>query len=216
MFGWLRRDRTQLAEGQRKVLEALADYVPYSPPEWNSDTKSLHDASAEYRAFFFDNRELRVETFSRFIAKFSVAANFDEAGTRAVSAWCPLYADLLVDGLERDSVADTYYEFACPWTGTMIGLNVIFDLGIYIGECVLARNTKLKWLPSRGPEARILAHPIFGQKYHRPFDPIKWSYVLCRNICIAKRKIERRRRYPGTEFVSPDYLYGHVRAQAIL
>jgi hypothetical protein len=44
MFGWLGRTPPPPREQQRQVAQALAEYPPYAPPEWNPDTKSLGDA----------------------------------------------------------------------------------------------------------------------------------------------------------------------------
>jgi hypothetical protein len=32
-----------------------------------------------------------------------------------------------------------------PWIEERLGFNVIFDLGIFFGECVIGRNQRLKW-----------------------------------------------------------------------
>jgi hypothetical protein len=146
MFGWLRRAPTLPTEQQSRVLDALTDYPPYAPPEWNPNIQSGEEATNEYRAFFFENRDRRLEALRGFLAKFDVAFSLDDTEAAAVSAWCPLYADLLVDEFTK-SVFDAYHDFAWSWTGTLLGLNVVFDLSLYVGECILYRNQKLKWTP---------------------------------------------------------------------
>jgi hypothetical protein len=190
MAAWLRRNPPPLKEEKRRILEALADYPPYTPPNWNSEAQSAKDVSDEYKAYFLDNRNRRVETLRQFLAAFDVGLNLDDSGVQAVSAWFPLYADLLVDGLhhqEADDIWCAYHWFQAPWTNRLIGLNPIFDLGIYVGEYLLSRNSRLKWLPVLGPERNSGAnHPIFGQRCRRPFDPIRWTYTECKNIYSAR------------------------------
>lgn len=190
MAAWLRRRPPPLTEQKHRVLEALVDYPRYTPPIWSSETQPVQDASEEYRTYFFDNRSRRIEALRRFLAVFNVGLSLEDSGVQAVSAWCPLYADLLVDGLEHKESEDiwsAYHWFQAPWTGRLLGLNTVFDLGIYMGECLLSRNPRLRWLPVIDPEPNSGAsHPIFGQRNRRPFDPIKWIYTECKNIHSAK------------------------------
>lgn len=196
MFAWLHRKPTPASEDERRVRDALAGYPLYDPPRWTSEDQPVRPIIDEYRAYFLDNRNRRVEALSRFLAKFDVALSVDDEGVRAVSAWCPAYADLLVDGLEHyyenDAIWHAYHSFEAPWTGPLTGLNPIFDLGVYLGECMLSRNPRLKWMPLLDPELnKGASHPIFGQRSGRPFDPIKSTYTDCKNIHsarMAKRK----------------------------
>lgn len=208
MFTWLRRKTPPVAEEKRRVLDALADYPPYSPPKWNAEVQSIGDAANEYRAYFFDNRKHRVEALRRFLAKFDVELNRDDDGVKAVSAWCPVYADLLVEGLghhESEAVWCAYHWLQTPWMGPLIGLNPAFDLGVYMGECLLHRNPRLKWLPVRNPDPdRGASHPIFGRRCGRPFDPIKWIYTECGNIHSARMAKEKP---------SLTRLYGRIKAR---
>jgi len=210
MFRWLHREPRIPAEQEQRVLDALVGYPPYEPPEWNPDTKSLMEANAEYKAFFFANRIRRIEIFRAFLAKFDVASNLDDAGIMATSEWCPLYADLLVHGLESDTVWSAYHGLAASWTGPLLGLNAIFDLGVYYGECLLLRNSRLRWHPSRGPEPNTAAHPIFGQRNRRPFDPVDWMYTWCKNVRSAKLASSG----PAKQFTNGTALSRHIHAQA--
>jgi hypothetical protein len=209
MFGWLRRAPSPRMEQRSRVSNALADYPPYTPDAWDDDPDRIEHAT--YTKFFLENREDRLAALRIFLAKFDVAPDLDDAGLMAVSAWCPLYADLLVDSLETDAVWSAYHQFAAAWVGPLLGLNAIFDLGVYCGECVLLRNPKLKWQPLRGPD-HYVQHPILGQKYQRSFDPVGWMYVICRNIYNEKTWDYARIGGPLTK---KDDLYRHIHWQAI-
>jgi hypothetical protein len=215
MFRWLRRSTTHLSEDKRRITEALLGYPPYSPPDWNPDTKSFQEANIEYMTFFFDNLVLRKEALRVFLSKFDTVLNFDDSSVLAVSAWCPRYADLLVDDLQSELVWSAYHRFDAPWIGPLLGLNAIFDLGVYFGECLLSLNSRLKWEPLRAPDGGMAGHPIFGQRGHRPFDPMKWIYVECKNIRAAKlAQAMRLVHRPGNTFLSGTRLYKQMHAQS--
>jgi hypothetical protein len=212
MFGWLRRTPPAPTEQQRQLALALAEYQPYAPPDWNPDTTSFGDASAEYKEYFLNSRQVRLEALRLFLAKFDVPLSLDDAGLMAVSAWMPVYADLLLPNLNDDSVDDAYCGFTASWTGTLSGLNPIFDLGVYYSECLWSRRTKLKWLIYRGPDGPSATHVISGLFGGQLFDPIHWTYVECRNIRNAKRAI--RKRLPYAHLPKPDHLFHRVHGQA--
>jgi hypothetical protein len=190
MFAWLHRKPAPASQDKRRVRDALAGYPPYDPPRWTSEDQPAQPIIDEYRAYFLDNRNRRVEALSRFLAKFDIALSLDDEGVKAVSAWLPTYADLLVDGLqqqESDDIWCAYHYFDPPWIGPLTGLNPIFDLGVYMGECMLSRNPRLKWMPMLAPEPnKGASHPIFGQRSGRPFDPINSTYTECKNIHFAR------------------------------
>jgi hypothetical protein len=190
MFTWLRRKPAPPSEEKLRVIDALIDYPPYAPPLWNSDTQSMKDAHEAYVSYFLANRERRIDALRVFLAQFDVALSLEDSGVKAVSAWLPVYADLLVDGLQHQESEDlwrAYNWFQAPWTGTLVGLNPIFDLGVYMGECMLKRNPRLKWTPYINPELnRGALHHIHGQRSGRPFDPVKCTYTECKNIHSAR------------------------------
>jgi len=209
MFGWF---RPHIREQRRQVSAALVGYPPYEPPKWDVDQELMGEATIEYRQFFLAERSRRLEALGSFLGKFGVDPNLDDAGIMAVSVWYPAFADLLATGLEKDTVLAAYREFGSPWIGDLLGLNTIFDLGVYFGECMLLRNRRFEWKPIRGPER--VSHNIFGQKSGRPFDPIDYMHTRCRNI-QATKKPTIFSPTSGTEFIKPDALYkvihGHLR-----
>ncbi|MGO4686233.1 hypothetical protein AB4Z24_22095 [Hyphomicrobium sp. 2TAF46] len=59
-----------------------------------------------------------------------------------MSRWCPLNSGCLSDNLRDKKLHDAFYRLSQPWEGEFLGLNAIFDLGIFLGECVICRNRK--------------------------------------------------------------------------
>jgi hypothetical protein len=212
MFAWLRRAPPAPTKQQRQLALALAEYPPYAPPDWNPDTKSFHDANVEYEEYFFGSRQMRLDALRAFLGKFDVALGLDDVGLMAISAWMPVYADLLLPNLDDDAVEDAYRSFTPSWMGTLSGLNPIFDLGVYYAECLWSRRTKLKWLIVRGPDGPGVTHFISGLFGGRLFDPFHWTYVECRNIRNAKRAI--RKRIPHTNLPKSDHLFLRIQGQA--
>ncbi|MGJ4993865.1 hypothetical protein ACQR0Z_05610 [Bradyrhizobium sp. HKCCYLS3077] len=210
MFSWLSRRRTSALSSEKlRVLDALRGYPPYTPPIWNSYAQSAESANEEYVRYFIDQRHPRLQALRRFLEKFDVAQGFTDQNIREVSTWLPTYADLLVDGLqhqESDALWRAYNWFEAPWTGSLLGLNVVFDIGIYMGECIIYRNPKLQWRPHVAPEPMSGAsHFIDFPKRRRPFNPMKWSYTECKNIHSAKE---------NRETWSEDSFYGNIVARA--
>ncbi len=207
MFAWLRRKPAPPSEEKLRVIEALVDYPVYAPPIRRSKAQSLKEAHDAYTTYFFENRSERVAALRKFLAKFDVTLSLDDANVKAVSAWCPVYADLLVDGLqhqESDELWCAYNWFEVPWTGAMIGFNPIFDLGVFMGECILSRNPRLKWRPLVNPELGKGASHIIYSSSGRPFDPMKWTYTECKNVHSA--------RITRTNW-SETRLWGYMQAQ---
>lgn len=215
MFDWLRRAPAPPTEQQRQVWQALSEYPLYAPPEWDPDTKSMHDACVEYQKYFFGSKTQRLDALSSFLAKFDTTLGLDDAAILAVSAWMHDYSDLLVRDFKDHATIEAYWGFSAPWTGELAGLNPIFDLGIYHAECLWARRTMLRWIVGRGPQKNVTTHLISGLPgTGKPFNPMINAYGQCHNIYFAKKGV--RQRFPGAEASlehKRDTLYRLIRSQ---
>jgi hypothetical protein len=190
----------------------------YAPPEYKADqtVESMRAASAEYSEFFFDCMPVRQEALRAFFASFDVALSTDDIGVAAVSAWMPEWADLLVNASDD---GHPYARLEVPWAGKLRGLNVIFDLGFYYGECLWVRRTKLKWRAHRGPDANgnlWTWHLIDGLDLSgRPFDPFHFAFGKCWDVRHAKMLVQKG--WPGaTQSLSlrGDVFSRYLRAHA--
>ncbi|MGJ5181049.1 hypothetical protein ACQR16_29230 [Bradyrhizobium oligotrophicum] len=207
MLSWFGRRPAAPSPEQLRVLDALAGYPPYAPPVWKSYDQSDVSANEDYVAYFFNQQDRRIEALRSFLGKLQVVLGFEDQKIKTVSAWCASHADLLVDGLqhqESEALWTAYNHFNTPWVESLVGLNVVFDLGVFMGSCIIARNPKLKWLPCVALEPMSVAsHFIHGQKGGRVFDPIKWTYTECKNVHSARFNAERWHE---------DRLYGTIDA----
>jgi hypothetical protein len=211
MFRWLRRDPRRLPEQRRRMLDGLADYPIYEPPHHqgpNFRHKAPDESMDEYRQstqeflargkenfiHLMAGRDERLAALQRFLYKFDVVSGTDEAGLRAVSAWCPGNCGTLVTDLRKTATRQAFFQFA-PWTGQWRGLNVIFDLSIFFGECIITRNQKLYWKylsgTSEGGYSNSSGYYVSGYKsFPDSFDAANYMYGLCTNDAAENLNVD--------------------------
>jgi hypothetical protein len=96
--------------------------------------------------YFLQQRALRLQCLRSFLKKFEIDATTDDSGLAAVSRWFDLYGGLLLHFRPRDtSSLNAFVSYAPPWTGEHLGINVVWDIGIYLGECIIARRRSAYW-----------------------------------------------------------------------
>jgi hypothetical protein len=227
MFGWFRREPTHVEERRHQMLDAVADYPVYQPPHRQGpnhpnrlrikgDEKYIHSfrdflaRGRENFEYFLENRETRLAALQAFLAKFDVKMSRDDAGLAAVSAWCPDNCGVLASKFRDNATRQAFFQMLEPWTGSRRGFNVIFDLGVFLGEAVIARNHHLSWDYRPGASddgsATLSGYQIIGFANKRDwFDPPQRMYGICLNAEDDLR-IER-----GGRFVREDTLVGAVR-----
>lgn len=207
MFGWLRRAPAPPTDQQRQVWQALSEYPPYAPPEWDPDTTSMHDACVEYQKYFFDSKPLRLEALRIFLAKFDTSLNFDDAGIMAVSVWMHGYANLLVRDLSDHATGEAYWGFSTPWMGALAGLNPIFDLGIYHAVPLVATDKAQMDRGARASEKCIGALYFWSPRHRKVVRPDdrdihELQQYLHRKRTSAKT-LPRCRRFVGAKARHP-------------
>jgi len=194
MFGWLRREPRHLADHCRRMLEALADYPVYEPLHRQGPNCPRHFPDQEMQefaargrdnfAYFMEHRAERLNALKGFLAGFGVSIDLQEPGLATVSTWLPGHCGALVPNLGRDETMQIFFRYLKPWEDNLRGLNVIFDLGIFFGECVLARNPRVHWInwpgASDNGEAAASALHLTGFKSRRDgLDPMGRMLYLC-------------------------------------
>lgn len=108
--------------------------------------------------FFKAQRAKRLDALRQLMGTFDIVVGYDEDTKVALDRWLAKYGALL-------SVSETGSSFLThqpEWTGQRLGLNVIFDFAIFIGEFA-ARDAVARM--EDGHEQRSRTHP------YRPLVP---------------------------------------------
>jgi hypothetical protein len=208
MFRWLRRDPPHDIEQRRRIFDALVDYPLYEPPHRQGPNnprhargqgeEAYHQFIQEYNArskqnfaYFMAHREQRLAALASFLRKFEVTIGVDDRGLSLVSAWCPGNCGALVPDLGSNATRQAFFQLA-PWTEKWRGLNVIFDLGIFLGECLLIRNEHLYWeffpRSSDDGSSNLSGYCIAGFRSIRHcIDAPECMYSVCENDASVQR-----------------------------
>jgi hypothetical protein len=220
VFSWLQKEPNHLIDHRRRMSQALIDYPAYEPLHRQGPNCPRHLPDQEAREFaargrenfshFIEHRKERLVALKAFLAKFGVAMDLEEKGLVAVSAWLPGNCSALVADLGKDETMQIFFRYLVPWEGDFRGLNVIFDLGIFFGECVIIRNPLLHWINrpgvSDGGYAVGSAFNIGGFKLRRDWlDPMTKMLYLS-----GDDEKDLRNTHPGQR-VRADRLVGTVR-----
>ncbi len=161
---WLRKLR---------LRDALREYPLYDPPHKVEERLLSREEATENFDYFMRVRQQRVAYFRAWLRRhFRAVVTFDENGVRALNRWGNKYGGLLLVLGPDGHPTDSYFTYDPPWTGENAGLNVLFDMGITLGEIVIAKCPKLRWdfdpisaiLPRK---ARILKRTP-GMSFQRP------------------------------------------------
>jgi hypothetical protein len=134
---------------RRKVWKLLPDYPIYTPPHksgWEKKDWITPAQAQENYAFFLEQKAKRVETLAQFLAEFGAQATLDDDGLVAVSEWMFRYGAYLRDTrrYRKHSIpAFENYEFV--WDGPLAGLNVMHDVYVFCGECIVEYHKDADW-----------------------------------------------------------------------
>jgi hypothetical protein len=144
--------RERLSKARLDLERALHDYPPYDPPHKVEERRLPKEKAAENFDYFMRVRMQRVAQFRNWLQQhFAVTVTLDEEGVRALGRWGNDYAGWLLaraaEGHPESSDAHyhTYYAYDPPWTGENAGMNVVFDMGITLGEAIIASCPKVHW-----------------------------------------------------------------------
>jgi len=184
-----------------RLKRALSDYPVYAPPRLGAECMMPEAEARENFDFFLSQRLHRIDVLKRFLAHFKVSLDAADGGRHGLDRWLAAYGALLF-------VAETGYSFLThrpDWTGVRAGLNVIFDIGIYLGEAAIAESPKLKWdMDLQGEAGRTREDHSFQRPcisaaadlYSFPRDIIDDTYRMCYSLC------------EGSYLGKPKYVFG--------
>jgi hypothetical protein len=172
------------------LRRALRDYPLYDPPHKVEEYLLSREQAVENFDYFMCVRQQRAAYFQRWLYRyFRVAIAPDENGVRKLNRWGNCYAGFLLVSGPTGNPTDSYFTYEPPWTAENAGHNVLFDMGITLGEFMVANCPKLRWevdptsavLPLTG--AMLKKSP--GMSFQRPEltgfdDPIVKAHPLHR------------------------------------
>jgi hypothetical protein len=134
---WLRK---------RWLARVLRDYPLYDPPHKVEERLLTRKRATENFDYFMRVRLQRLAHFRDCLrGNFGVTITLDEKGVRALGRWGNKFAGLLLDGAPGGDPSDSYFTYDPPWTAENAGYNVIFDMGITLGEAMIASFPNLHW-----------------------------------------------------------------------
>lgn len=174
--------------GERRLKRVLAGYPVYSPPHLGVEWTMPEQDARENFEFFQTQRTHRIDILKRFLAQFDVSLDFTDRAKQALDRWIASYGALLF-------VPETGYSFWThrpEWVGPRSGLNVIFDIAIYLGEFAIAESPELRWtMDVRREKGRTRSDHGFQRPgidaakdlYSFPRDIVDSTYSICHSLC---------------------------------
>jgi len=168
-------------------------------------------------AYFMEMRLRRLAFFQNWLGDwFGVRASLNGDGLLALNAWINGYGGGLIgDEFNTQTVFETYQP---AWVGEYAGYNVMLDLGIFVGEYLIAKRPQLHWEIYRG-------HPdedgeLTGPNLKRPQlagfprqwgkDPLGLGY----GIIAGSRKRSHIGHHPNVG--EPDAMIKHCKSSLYL
>jgi hypothetical protein len=167
------------------LRHALRDYPMYDPPHKVEERLLSAEKARENFDYFMRVRHERLAYFREWLRRsFWVVLTPDTHGVRALNHWGNKYAGLLLEAKPSGGPTDAYFTYNPPWTGSNAGCNVVFDMGITLGEFVIANCPRLHWdfdpISANLPRTAKLLKRESGMSFQRPrltgSDNPAWSW----------------------------------------
>jgi hypothetical protein len=178
-----------------QMREYLSGYPVYTPPHMANVRDLTKEEAAENFQYFLEHLPVRTEALYSFLSQYKVAPDLDDDGLWSVSTWFSEEGSLLLAYVPPVKAIHTFLCFDPKWEGKHISFNVIFDLGIFLAQCLMRRNPKLKWFlahgGARGAGPSNTGYYLMGLK--RPgswIDPMQRAFLHCHN---EARELENKK-----------------------
>jgi hypothetical protein len=131
---------------------ALRGYPLYDVPHKRLEREMTEAEAQENFDYFMSVRDSRLAYFTDWMRRnFSVKATLDGDGITAVSHWADEYAGGLVRN-DSHIHLEVWSSYVPIWREAYAGFNVMIDIGIFIGEYLIAKHPRLAWEIYRGHE----------------------------------------------------------------
>ncbi|MGQ0682916.1 hypothetical protein [Bradyrhizobium sp.] len=143
-----------------RVGRAIRDYPLYDVPN-KQEERTLDEARVQENFdYFMQVRFDRLAFLQGWLREnFGVRLPLNGDGLLALTAWINAYGGGLIGDFPR--IAIIFASYQPIWVGEYIGCNVMVDIGIFLGEYLIAKRPQLHWEIYRGylDEDRELTGP---------------------------------------------------------
>jgi hypothetical protein len=134
---------------RRKVWKLLPDYPVYTPPHKGGlekkDWMKPQQVQENYE-FFLQEKDKRIQYLAEFLAHFDVKLELTDDGLVGLSQWMYRYGAYLRDTKKyRYESVEAYSNHHMRWDGDLAGLNIINDVSVFSGECIILYNKDANW-----------------------------------------------------------------------
>jgi hypothetical protein len=200
---------------KRRVRRALRGYPVYKPPH-EGIAMLMPDVHARANfEYFVSQRAVRTEALRRFLSQFGVSLDFSEVTKSLLDAWLASYGAFLYVSENRSS----YHSRLPAWEGARLGLNVIHDLAVFLGDFAIQESPGLHWemytdVPTGlQTEDDTFQNPVIAGFPNNPrsrFDPLTDVHRICHAL--------RHRTYMWQKpmfRISPQSLYTHFVSKTL-
>lgn len=139
-----------------RARRAVKGYPLYDVPHKQAEGTLSEAQAQENFNYFMKMRLERLAFFQKWLLEnFGVKATLDGDGVRAVSRWVDDYGGGLIGDDYKKGRIETYPQrifgsYQSRWEGGYAGYNVMIDLGIFLGEYLIAKRPRLYWEIYRG------------------------------------------------------------------
>lgn len=168
-----------------------------------------YPASAVSIFFLFTKtKTIRREALTTFFSNFGICVGSNEPDLMALSTWFASYAPALGEFLGTEEARDVFSEFSQPWIGNWHVLNLLFDLGTFIGDVIIVKKPNRRW-------ERIVGRPdfaIIGQHSGRPVTPATVVFNYCAR---AYNEILMRGTYDKPHHENSESFFRQINALVI-
>ncbi len=168
------------------LRRALRDYPTYDPPHKVEERLLSPEKARENFDYFMRVRLQRMAYFREWLRRyFRIVLTPDTNGVKALNRWGNKYAGLLLEAEPSSGPTNAYFTYDPAWIGNNAGCNVVFDMGIALGESVIASCPRLYWdldpISATLPRTAKILKRESGMSFQRPrltgSDNPAWSWA---------------------------------------